>query len=293
MPSLKSLKLRIKSIKSTQKITKAMKMVAASKLKRAREQAEAAGPYASRMNAIVRTLAKNAPAANPNEVSLLTGTGSDKTHLIIVATSDRGLCGGFNSSIIKASRKQIDLLIREGKNVKIMCVGKKGYDLLKGQYGKKIILRLDGIGRKGVRFQEASEIAEKVMELFEKGEFDVCTIIFNKFKSAISQILTQQQLVPLSIEEANDNEVSVPYEYEPSEEEILEQLLPKNIAIQMYYSLLENNASEQGARMSAMDNATRNSGEMIKKLNLVYNRTRQAYITKELIEIISGAEALK
>lgn len=293
MPSLKSLKLRVKSIRSTQKITKAMKMVAASKLKRAREQAEAAGPYASRMNSIVRTLAKNAPEATPGKTSLLTGTGRDDVHMIIVATSDRGLCGGFNSSIIKASKKHIDSLLRKNKKVKILCVGKKGYDVLKGQYGSYIIKKIDGIGRKGVKFIEASEIAETVLQLFEKGEFDVCTIIFNKFKSAISQILTQQQLVPLSIEEeANDND-SVPYEYEPSEEEILEQLLPKNIAIQIYYSLLENNASEQGARMSAMDSATRNSGEMIKKLNLVYNRTRQAYITKELIEIISGADALK
>lgn len=270
-----------------------MKMVAASKLKRAREQAEAAGPYASRMNSIVRTLAKNAPEPTPGKASLLTGTGRDDVHMVIVATSDRGLCGGFNSSIIKASKKHIESLLRKNKKVKILCVGKKGYDVLKGQYGSHIIKKIDGIGRKGIKFIEASEIAEIVLQLFEKGEFDVCSIIFNKFKSAISQILTQQQLVPLSIEEeANDNE-SVPYEYEPSEEEILEQLLPKNIAIQIYYSLLENNASEQGARMSAMDSATRNSGEMIKKLNLVYNRTRQAYITKELIEIISGADALK
>lgn len=271
-----------------------MKMVAASKLKRSREQAEAAAPYASRMESIVRTLASGAQT-DPNKISLLTGTGKDKTHLVVVATSDRGLCGGFNSSIIKASKKHIDNLLKEGKTVKIFCVGKKGYDILKGQYGNKIISKVDGLGRKGIKFAESSEIAEKILELFEKGEFDVCSIIFNKFKSAITQILTNQQLIPLSIDDAsNNNEAnSIPYDYEPSEEEILEQLLPKNIAIQIYYSLLENNASEQGARMSAMDSATRNSGEMIKKLNLVYNRTRQAYITKELIEIISGAEALK
>ncbi len=290
MPSLKSLKVRIKSVRSTQKITKAMKMVAASKLKHARERAEAAAPYADKMAKIVMSLAANAEQPLPGQVSLLTGTGKNNTHLVVVVTSDRGLCGAFNSSILKASRKKIDSLLASGKEVKVICLGKKGFDLLKGQYGSKIIMHKDGIGKKGVKFTEAHEIAEKILELFETKQFDVCNIIFNKFKSVISQIVTDQQIIPLEVVEQSN--AAVAYDYEPEEKEILEQLLPKNIAVQAYRALLESSASEQGARMSAMDSATRNSGEMIKKLNLQYNRTRQAYITKELIEIISGAEAV-
>lgn len=291
MPSLKSLKNRIKSIKSTQKITKAMKMVAASKLKRAREQAEASEPYANRMSMIVRNLAKGSNSSGSEQISLLSGTGKDLIHLIIIATSDRGLCGSFNTSILKSARRKISSLLAQGKKVKIICVGKKSYDLLKSQYQSLIIKHYDGLGKKGIKFAEANSIAEFVLEQFEKGEFDYCHIIYNKFKSVISQILTDQQLVPLHFEQESENSNAV-CEYEPTEEEILENLLPKNIAVQIYYALLENFASEQGARMSAMDNATRNSGEIIKELNLLYNRTRQAYITKELIEIISGAEAV-
>lgn len=291
MPSLKSLKLRIKSIKSTQKITKAMKMVAASKLKRARDQAEAATPYAQHMENIVKALAAGSEKPHTGQVSLLTGTGKDLTHLVIVATSDRGLCGGFNSSIIKAAKRKLEKLEQTGKNVKLICIGKKSYDSLKSLYAGKIIAHFDGIGSKGLKFTDIGKISEKVLELFEQREFDFCHIIFSKFKSVISQIVTLQQLIPLEIQESSDK-IAVPYEFEPTEEEILEKLLPKNIAVQIYRALLENIASEQGARMTAMDSATRNSGEIIKKLTLVYNRTRQAYITKELIEIISGAEAI-
>jgi F-type H+-transporting ATPase subunit gamma len=291
MPSLKSLKNRIKSIKSTQKITKAMKMVAASKLKRAREQAEASQPYANKMASIVHNLSGGSGEQQLDQVSLLSGTGKDDVHLIIVATSDRGLCGSFNTSIIKSSRRKVSSLLAQGKKVKIICVGKKGYDLLKSQYQSHIIKHYDGLGKKGIKFVEANSIAEVILEQFEKREFDYCHIIYNKFKSVISQILTDQQLIPLHFEGGTAQESSN-CDYEPSEEAILENLLPKNVAVQIYHALLENFASEQGARMSAMENATRNSGEIIKELNLLYNRTRQAYITKELIEIISGAEAV-
>ncbi len=290
MPSLKSLKVRIKSVRSTQKITKAMKMVAASKLKHAREKAEAAAPYADKMAGIVMSLAAGSEHPANSEPSLLTGTGKDRTHLILVVTSDRGLCGAFNSSIIKASRRKIESLVASSKDVKVICLGKKGYDLLKGQYGSRIVMHKDGIGRKGVRFAEAQEIAEKLLEMFEMKQFDVCNIIYNKFKSVISQIVTDQQIIPLEV--PAEKSAPAPYDYEPEEEEILKSLLPKNVAVQAYRALLESSASEHGARMSAMDSATRNSGEMIKRLNLQYNRTRQAYITKELIEIISGAEAV-
>jgi F-type H+-transporting ATPase subunit gamma len=293
MPSLKSLKNRVKSVRSTQKITKAMKMVAASKLKRAREAAEAAAPYADKMNDIVQALAQTAERSHEGQRSLLAGSGLDKVHLVIVGTSDRGLCGAFNQSIVKFARKKIDDLLSDGKEVKLICIGKKGYDLLKAQHSKRMVKHIDGIGRKGVKFEEASQVAEYVLEMFEKAEFDYAHFIFSTFKSVISQIVTDQQLIPLPLNEVEEGVViSSPYDYEPAEEEILEKLLPKNVAVQIYRGLLENLASEQGARMSAMDNATRNSGEMIKKLNLVYNRTRQAYITKELSEIISGSEAL-
>lgn len=299
MPSLKSLKVRIKSIKSTEKITKAMKMVAASKLKKAREQAENAEPYADKMMQIVSSLASSKMDDSKGERNLLTVDEKlNKTHLLIVATSDKGLCGAFNSSIIKKTKVIVSEIEKSGKQVKVLFVGKKGYDLLKSNYKSHTVDHLEGIGRKGVKFTEASQISESVLELFEKEEIDSCSIVFNKFKSAISQITTHKHLIPLAAEEANDNETKQVgnnhgYEYEPSEEEILERILPKNLAVQIFHALLENNASEQGARMTAMDNATRNSGDMIKRLNLVYNRTRQAYITKELIEIISGAKALE
>lgn len=289
MPSLKSLKLRVKSIKSTQKITKAMKMVAASKLKRAREQAEAATPYADKIESVVKNLAASAKKSDGKSLPLLSGTGKDEVHFLVIVTSDRGLCAAFNLSIIKAARKKIEQLKHSGKIVKIVCVGKKGYDALKAQYHHNIIKHFDGIARKGVKFNEAQSIAEYLLEAFEKEGFDRCSILYNKFKTVISQIVTFQQLIPLHVDEAVEANSS---ESEPSEEEILKDILPKNIAIQVYRALLESYASEQGARMTAMDNATRNSGEMIKKLSLVYNRTRQAYITKELIEIISGSEAM-
>jgi F-type H+-transporting ATPase subunit gamma len=291
MANLKTLKNRIKSVKSTQKITKAMKMVAASKLRRARMQAEAAQPYAKHMEKMLIALA--AGTVGGTGVSpLISGTGSDAVHLVIVATSDRGLCGAFNSSIVRAARKHIQELGQSGKKVKILCVGKKGYDQLKTQYGKLIIETMEGIGKRHLSYMDAESIAKKVLELFAAGQFDVCSIFYNAFKSVISQIVTLQQLIPLEYSVLETTGTATVYEYEPSEEVILEDLLPRNIAVQIYHALLENAASEQGARMSAMDNATRNAGEMIKDLTLVYNRTRQAAITRELIEIISGAEAL-
>jgi F-type H+-transporting ATPase subunit gamma len=294
MPSLKSLKLRIKSIKSTQKITKAMKMVAASKLRKARESAENAYQYVNQLESIIKLLEREAKS-DLSSLPLLTGTGDDKVHLVIVAASDRGLCGAFNGSIIKAARQKIQRLESEGKIVKIICVGKKSHDLLKQNYSNRIIKNIEGLAKKGVTFHDALIVSEEVLERFERGEFDVCHIIFNKFKSAIQQVLTEQQLIPIHFEQkivAEENEGLAPYEYEPSAEELLKELLPKNITVQIFRALLENNASEQGARMTAMDNATRNSGELIKKLTLVYNRSRQAQITRELIEIISGAEAI-
>lgn len=302
MANLKSLKLRIKSVKSTQKITKAMKMVAASKLRRAQEKAEAARPYTERMERMLTTLAAK---VNPdNAPALLSGRRddegniSDKTHLIIVATSDRGLCGGFNSSIAKAARNKAIELQNKGKKVKMITVGKKGYDQLKSLFKDNIIERIDTSAQKQPAYPFAGELTDKIIKLFEAGEIDSCSIVYNKFVSILVQKVTFQQLIPLGIPEltkANDNKsenAEASYEYEPSEEKILTDLLPRNIAIQVFHALLENAASVQGARMSAMDNATRNAGEMIKDLTLVYNRTRQAAITKELIEIISGAEAL-
>lgn len=290
MPSLKSLKNRIKSVKSTQKITKAMKMVAASKLKRARDQAEGAMPYASKMANIVQSLASNFDDSGSN-LGLLHGTGNDKQQLIIVITSDRGLCGGFNSSIVKYMKRKLDTLRSEGKKFQLIFIGKKGYDLLRPYYKDDIVGHYSGLGRKGLKFAELNEIVEQVLGMFDESKFDICSVVFNKFKSVISQIVTDKQLIPLELP-VNENQGLKVYDYEPSEEEILEKLLPKNVAVQIFYALLESIASEQGARMTAMDNATRNSGEMIKKLQLLYNRTRQAYITKELIEIISGAKAV-
>jgi len=293
MPSLKDLRNRITSVKSTQKITSAMKMVAAAKLRRAQEQAEAARPYSARMDRMIASLAgKSTGVGGPK---LLAGTGSDATHLLVVMTADRGLCGGFNTSIVRAARNRIRALEGEGKTVKILCVGKKGKDQLRRDYSRLIKDSIEGVARKNVEFASADEIGGRLIQMFENGEFDVCTLIFNRFQSAMTQIVTEQQVIPASVPEAaNDDDAGVAglYEYEPDEEGILAELLPRNVATQVFSALLENTASEHGARMSAMDSATRNAGEMIDKLTLTYNRTRQAFITKELIEIISGAEAL-
>jgi F-type H+-transporting ATPase subunit gamma len=294
MPSLKSLRVRINSVKSTQKITKAMKMVAASKLRRAQEAAEAARPYAERMAGILASLAAGQTGSD-TAPRLLVGTGRDDVHLLVVATAERGLCGAFNSSIVKLARRKIEELTAQGKTVKILCVGKKGRDQLCRDHAAKIVDTVDLAKVKRVGFAEAQEIADRVVAMFEAGEFDVAHVFFNNFKSVISQVPTVQQLIPAM---AGDAAAAAPdlsgaiYEFEPDEETILTQLLPRNLSMQVYRALLENAASEQGARMSAMDNATRNAGEMIKKLTTVYNRSRQAQITKELIEIISGAEAV-
>lgn len=290
MPSLKDLKVRINSVKSTQKITKAMKMVAAAKLRRAREAAENARPFAERMERMVSALAQG--VADPeNAPKLLVGTGRDKVHLVVVATADRGLCGGFNSSIVKGARVAIRKLVAEGKTVKIITVGKKGREQLKLEFGHMIVAKFDDVSRGKIGFFIAQDIVAKIMELFEAGEFDVCRVVYNHFKSPIVQVVTHQQLIPLALPAESVKSDAV-YDYEPDEETILEDLLPRNLAVQIFKALLENAASEQGARMTAMDNATRNAGEMIGKLTLQYNRSRQASITKELIEIISGAEAV-
>jgi F-type H+-transporting ATPase subunit gamma len=293
MPSLKDLRVRIRSVKSTQKITAAMKVVAASRLRRAQEQAEAARPYAQRMERMLASLAGKM-AGMPGAPPLLAGTGKDATHLLIVATSDRGLAGGFNGSILREARRQIRTATAAGKTVKILTVGRKGRDGLRRDYGKLIVESLTDIGRKRLAYSEASDIAGKVLRMFQTGGFDTCSIVFNRFKSAMTQIVTVQSLVPFAPPKQQDDPATVGaiYEFEPSEEEILEALLPKNLAMQIFTALLESAASEQGARMTAMDSATRNAGEMIDRLTINYNLTRQALITKELIEIISGAEAL-
>lgn len=295
MPSLKDLKNRIDSVRSTQKITKAMQMVAAAKLRRAQEAAEAARPYAERMGKVLAALGavydgqENAPA-------LLGGTGKDQVHLLVVATGERGLAGGFNSSIARLARDHAQKLISQGKTVKILTVGRKGHDILRRQYPELIVDTFNFRDVKQVGFTQAQQVADKVLELFAAGEFDVATLYFAKFGSVISQVPTAHQLIPAKLEkleaEGDVDAPAVPYEYEPSEEAIVEDLLPRNISVQVLRALLENSASFYGAQMSAMDNATRNAGEMINKLQLSYNRQRQAQITKELIEIISGAEAL-
>lgn len=291
MPSLKDLKNRIKSVKSTQKITKAMKMVAAAKLRRAREQAEASRPYSEAMEALLANLASGSKQ-QAGERSLLSGTGKNDTQLIIVATSDRGLCGGFNSSIVRTVRRKVRELQGHGIKVKLLCIGRKGYEQLYHEFGSLIIGKSE-LNKKRLGFSDAEAISSDVISRFEAGEFDVAHVIYNKFKSAISQVVTLQQIIPLQILDSKQTTAgNSPYEYEPNEAEILADLLPRNLGVQIYTALLENAASEQGARMTAMDNATRNAGEMIKKLSLKYNRTRQAAITKELIEIISGAEAV-
>ncbi|HSD34882.1 MAG TPA: F0F1 ATP synthase subunit gamma [Alphaproteobacteria bacterium] len=296
MPSLKDLRNRINSVKSTQKITAAMKMVAAAKLRRAQEQAMAARPYAERMERMLGSLAQ-AMGGQAGAPKLLAGTGKLDVHLVVVMTSDRGLCGSFNSSIVREARRLIRALISDGRQVKILCVGRKGRDQLRRDFGRLIVGTLEEVGKRKLAYSEAEAVAERIRAMFEAGEFDVATLIYNRFKSAISQIVTVQQVIPFappaatqaSRETGLGNAV---YEYEPGEDAILGELLPRNIGVQVFRALLENAASENGARMTAMDNATRNAGEMIAKLTLNYNRTRQAYITKELIEIISGAEAL-
>jgi len=293
MPSLKDLRLRINSVKSTRKITSAMKMVAASKLRRAQTAAEQGRPYAARMERMLGALAAGL-TGQAGAPPLLVGTGRDQTHLLIAITGDRGLCGGFNSSIARATRNHAQALIAEGKTVKILTVGRKGRDQLKRDFGQLIIASYEDIGKKGANFAEADQIADKVLALFEEGAFDVCTVIYNRFQSVISQIVTRQNLIPLPApadDETRDSSGAI-YEFEPSEEAILADLLPRNLSVQLFRALLESGASEQGARMTAMDNATRNAGEMLNKLTVKYNRSRQAQITKELIEIISGAEAL-
>ncbi|MFN3686420.1 F0F1 ATP synthase subunit gamma [Salinarimonas sp.] len=291
MPSLKDLRNRIASVKATQKITKAMQMVAAAKLRRAQMQAEAARPFAERMAKVLGNVASGV-TIDPDTPKLLAGTGSDQTHLMIVCTAERGLCGAFNSSIARLAREHANRLLAEGKTVKIICVGRKGYDILRRTLGKNIIELIELRGVKTLGFENAEEIGTKVLDLYSAGEFDIATLFYARFRSVISQIPTAQRLIPVEIEGASEAEGGALYEYEPSETAILERLLPQNVSVQIFSALLENAASEQGARMSAMDSATRNAGEMIKKQTLTYNRTRQAQITKELIEIISGAEAL-
>ncbi|MBO6676285.1 MAG: F0F1 ATP synthase subunit gamma [Rhizobiales bacterium] len=290
MPSLKDLRNRIASVTATRKITKAMQMVAAAKLRRAQSSAEAARPYAEKMSAVLSNLAAGQMSGGGEGASpLIAGTGSDKVHLLVVATAERGLCGGFNSSIVRLARKQARELIADGKEVKLLTVGKKGYDQLKRDMSSRIEDRIEFRGVKSVGYAQAEEVSAKIMEMFEAGEFDVCTLYYAAFKSVISQVPTAHQLIPAKFEVSED---PVFYEYEPDENAILDDLLPRNLTVQVFKALLENAASEQGARMAAMDNATRNAGEMIDALTLSYNRQRQAQITKELIEIISGAEAL-
>ena len=289
MPSLKDLKNRIESVKSTRKITSAMKMVAAAKLRRAQEAAEAARPYAERMEAVLGNLSK-AAAGSDTAPKLLSGTGADQTHMLIVATSERGLCGGFNSQIVRQVRQDIDRLLREGKTVKILTIGKKGRDQLRRDHAEKFVDHVDMSGVKSIGYEDAAGIANQVLQRFDGGEFDVATVYFNKFVSVMTQEPTPLRLIPATFED--DGEPAKAYEYEPDEDEILADLLPRNLATQIFRALLENAASEQGSRMTAMDNATRNAGEMIDKLTIQFNRSRQAAITNELIEIISGAEAL-
>jgi F-type H+-transporting ATPase subunit gamma len=292
MPSLKDLKVRIKSVKSTQKITKAMKVVAASKLRRAREAAEGSRPYAQAMERMVARLAAAAQGQS-TAPKLLVGTGRSSNHLLIIATSDRGLCGAFNGSIVRAARKEIRKLMAEGKQVRIYTVGRKAQALLSAEFKNIMVGNIADIARKTVQFASAEQVAREVLEIIEVEQIDVVSIVYNHFKSAISQVVTWQQLMPMEVVDTNAAAANdAAYEFEPGQEEILASLLPKNFTMQIFKALLESAASEQGARMNAMENATKNAGEMIKKLSLKYNRTRQANITKELIEIISGAEAI-
>ena len=293
MASLKDMRVRIASTKATQKITKAMQMVAASKLRRAQTAAEAARPYAEKMDAVIANIAgAMTGGAGP---LLMAGTGNDKVHLLLVCTGERGLSGAFNSSIVRLARERALSLMNQGKEVKFFCVGKKGYEQLRRTFDKQIIEHIELRSVRQLGFVNAEDIAEKVTERFKAGEFDICTLFYSRFKSVIAQIPTAQQIIPLVVETPKADakaEATPAYDYEPAEDEILDTLLPRNLAVQIFRALLENNASFYGAQMSAMDNATRNAGDMIRKQTLIYNRTRQAMITKELIEIISGAEAL-
>jgi len=293
MPSLKDLRNRIRSVKSIQKITAAMKVVAASRLKRAQEAAEAARPYGERMERMLASLARSM-AGMPTAPPMLAGTGKDQNYLLVVATSDRGLAGGFNATILRETRRQIRSLQAAGKTVKLITIGRKGRDGLRRDYAGLMIASFTDIGRKGVAFAEAEPVALEIATRFHAGEFDVVKLIFNRFKSAIAQIVTTRQLIPLVAETAQAQEdlKGAIYEFEPDEQELLLELLPRNLSVQIFTGLLESAASEQGARMTAMDNSTRNAGDLIDRLTVNYNRTRQAVITKELIEIISGAEAL-
>lgn len=290
MASLKDMRVRIAATKATQKITKAMQMVAASKLRRAQAAAEAARPYAQRMEKVLGNIAASV-AGLETAPALLRGSGRDNVHLLVVCTAERGLCGPFNSAIVRLARERANTLAAAGKDVKFLCVGRKGFDQLRRQYEKQVIETIDLRSVRTLKFENAEAIADKILRLFERGAFDVCTLFFSRFKSVIAQIPTAHQVIPPVFEGTAPNG-NAAYEYEPEEEEILADLLPRNLAVQVFRALLENAASEQGARMTAMDNATRNAGEMIRKQTLTYNRTRQAMITKELIEIISGAEAL-
>ena len=291
MPSLDDLKKRIKSVKSTQKITKAMKMVAAAKLRKAQENAEKGRPYSQKMQNIILNLTRS--ISDPqNAPKLLVGTGIDKTHLCVVLTADRGLCGGFNSNICKLAKSSFKKILSEGKNLKIITVGSKGLDQIKREYEKYVIKKFSFKDKKQITFKEAEIIGNEIINLFKKNEFDKCILFYNNFKNVITQIPQAQQIVPADKTPIKENEENLSYEFEPEEDEILEDLLPKNISTQVFKAFLENAASEQGSRMTAMDNATRNAGDLVDKLTINYNRSRQASITKELIEIISGAESL-
>jgi F-type H+-transporting ATPase subunit gamma len=291
MASLKDMRVRITATKATQKITKAMQMVAASKLRRAQATAEAARPYAEQMGKVLGNIAR-AVADRAAAPQLLAGTGADNVHLLLVCTAERGLCGPFNSAIVRLARERANALIAEGKEVKFFCVGRKGYEQLRRQFEKQIIDHIELRAVRTLGFEHAEGIADKILRLFEHHAFDVCTLFFSRFRSVMAQIPTAQQVIPLEVTAGDQAGGAAAYEYEPDEDEILAELLPRNLAVQIYRALLENAASFYGAQMTAMDNATRNAGEMIRKQTLSYNRTRQAMITKELIEIISGAEAL-
>ena len=292
MPSLDDLRKRITSVKSTQKITKAMKMVAAAKLRKAQENAKKGRPYSEKMNNIILNL--SAGVSDPHSApKLLVGTGKQDDHLCVVLTSDRGLCGGFNTNIIKKAKNYFEKIKKEGKSLKIITVGSKGYDQLKRQYGTYIVENISFKDSKNINYFDASKVGSLIIDKFQKNDFDVCTIFYNKFKNVISQIPQAQQIIPLeSVDKNKEENLEISYEFEPDEDEILSNLLPKNISTQIFKAMLENSASEQGSRMTAMDNATRNAGDLVDKLTIQYNRSRQAAITKELIEIISGAESL-
>ena len=291
MPSLDDLRKRIVSVKSTQKITKAMKMVAAAKLRKAQESAEKGRPYSEKMQNIILNLTESINDLE-NAPKLLIGTGKDQIHLYIVMTSDRGLCGGFNSNICRLAKKYFEKILKEGKNLKIITVGSKGHDQLKREYGKYIIQKLSFKNKKKISFNEAEEVGKIILGLFDKNEFDKCILFYNNFKNVMTQIPHAQQIIPTEVQKDSKNKKENFYEFEPDEDEILEDLLPKNISAQVFKAFLENSASEQGSRMTAMDSATRNAGDLVNKLTINYNRSRQAVITKELIEIISGAESL-